>query len=147
MMSQKKLLIRRRKRGPRILENLFFPPAICVLFLFFYFQLFYRERWYLVGFFFNLGTADSQCCVNFCCTAKWFSYPHIHYFKILFSKKKKKNTLLNCKKKKKHSFPLWFILVQFSVLYSRTLLFQGLFSLKWTVSLKTVWKRSSLNST
>ena len=29
---------------------------------------------------------DLQCCVNFCCTAKWFSYTYVYilFFKILF---------------------------------------------------------------
>ena len=27
---------------------------------------------------------DLQCCVNFCCTAKWLSYTYIYIFHILF---------------------------------------------------------------
>ena len=45
---------------------------------------------------------DLQCCVNFCCTAKWFSFMYIYYFS--------------------YSFPLWFITgywVESPVLYSR----------------------------
>ena len=48
-----------------------------------------------------------QCCVNFCCTAKWFSYTYAY---ILL----------------KYSFPLWFITgywIQFLVFHSRTMLF------------------------
>ena len=61
-------------------------------------------------FFSNLfysNIADLQC-VNFCCTAKWFSYTYvcIHSFS--------------------YSFPLWFIIgywLEFPVLCSRNLLF------------------------
>ena len=48
-----------------------------------------------------------QCCVNFCCTAKWFSYTYAY---ILL----------------KYSFPLWVITgywIQFLVFHSRTVLF------------------------
>ena len=27
---------------------------------------------------------DSQCCVSFCCTAKWFSYTHVYFFLTFF---------------------------------------------------------------
>ena len=58
--------------------------------------------------FFNSSIIDWQCCVNFCCTAKWFGYTHIYILFLIYS------------------FPLWFIIgfwIWFSVLYSRTLLF------------------------
>ena len=57
-------------------------------------------------FFFNWCIVDLQCYVNFCCTAKWFSYTYTYFFK--------------------YFFPLWFITgywIYFRVLYSRTLLF------------------------
>ena len=34
----------------------------------------------LVFFFFNWIVADLQCCVNFCCTAKWFRYTYVYFF-------------------------------------------------------------------
>ena len=49
---------------------------------------------------FYWGIVDLQCCVNFCCMAKWFTYTY--------------------------SFPLWFITgywIELPVLYSRILLF------------------------
>ena len=55
---------------------------------------------------------DLQCCVNFCCIAKWFSYSHTHTHTHIYSFS--------------HSFPLWFITeywILFPVLYSRDSLF------------------------
>ena len=31
---------------------------------------------------------DLQCCVNFCCTAKWLSYTYVHIYIFFFSKRK-----------------------------------------------------------
>ena len=45
-----------------------------------------------VIYFFNLlywSIVDLPCCINFCCTAKWFSFTYIHSFS--------------------YSFPLWSI--------------------------------------
>ena len=70
------------------------------------------HTWVLLLFFFNWSVVDLQCCANFCCTAKWFSYTyiyiytHTHFFFF--------------------NIPLWFIIgysLWFSVLHSRTLLF------------------------
>ena len=36
-------------------------------------------------FFLNWSIADLQCCANFCCTTKWFSYTYVYIlFHILF---------------------------------------------------------------
>ena len=51
---------------------------------------------------------ESQCCVNYCCTAKWFSYTYTYIYSFSYS------------------FPLWFIIghwIWLAVLYIRTLLF------------------------
>ena len=34
----------------------------------------------LLLLFFNWIVADLQCCVNFCCTAKWFHYTYVYFF-------------------------------------------------------------------
>ena len=34
----------------------------------------------VVFFFFNWSIFDLQCCVNFCCTAKWLSYTYTYTF-------------------------------------------------------------------
>ena len=31
-------------------------------------------------FFFNSTIVDLQCCINFCCTVKWFSYTYTYTF-------------------------------------------------------------------
>lgn len=62
------------------------------------------------SFFFKWSVVDLQCCVNFYCTAEWFSYTYAY---ILFS----------C------SFPSWSIIgyeIEFPVLHSRTLSFHFL---------------------
>ena len=41
---------------------------------------------------FYWSTVDLQCCVNFCCIAKWLSYTYIHIYIYSFS----------------YSFPFWF---------------------------------------
>ena len=58
---------------------------------------------------FNFHIVDLQCCINFCCTARWFSYTHTHICRFFL-----------------YSFPLWFITgcwIWLSVVYSGTLLF------------------------
>ena len=45
----------------------------------------YSSAFLSIYFFkFYLSTVDLQCCVNFCCIAKWFSYTYIILFHILF---------------------------------------------------------------
>ena len=47
-----------------------------LLFLLFYISLFKKNYW---------SIPDSQCCINFCCTAKWFSYTYMYIlFHLLF---------------------------------------------------------------
>ena len=54
-------------------DLIFEPENSCLPVFFFFFNLFY---WSIV---------DLQCCVNSCCTAKWFSYTYIYVpFHILF---------------------------------------------------------------
>ena len=43
------------------------------------------RRQFFFFFFPNWSVVDLWCCVNFCCTAKWFSYTHIYILKIFFS--------------------------------------------------------------
>ena len=35
---------------------------------------------FMLSIIFYWGIVDLQCCVNFCCAAKWFSYTYIHSF-------------------------------------------------------------------
>ena len=66
----------------------------------------------ILFFFLNWSIVDLQHCVNFCCTAKWLSYTHTHTHTYIYNFSQ--------------SFPLWFVSeywIEFSVLYSRTLLF------------------------
>ena len=73
------------------------------------FLYYYTLKIFLLLFLKNLywSIIDLQCCINFCCTEKWYVYIHIH---ILFS----------------YSLPLWFFSgywMLHSMLYSRTLLY------------------------
>ena len=34
--------------------------------------------------FFYLSTVDLQCCINFCCTAKWFHFTYVYIFFFIF---------------------------------------------------------------
>ena len=47
--------------------------SLCQCYTFFYKNLF-----------FNWSIVDLQCCVNFWCTAKWFSYTYIYIFSFIF---------------------------------------------------------------
>ena len=54
---------------------------------------------------FSSSIVDLECCVNSCCTVKWFSYTYISIYSF------------------KYSFPLWFVIgywIQVSVLHRRT---------------------------
>ena len=42
-------------------------------------RAFFLLNWFK-KFFFNLSRVDLQCCVNYWCTAKWFSYAYITLF-------------------------------------------------------------------
>ena len=54
-----------------LLTNFSFQGSIRTWFVFFFFLKFIYFYWSIV---------DLQCCVNFRCTAKWFSYIYIYFF-------------------------------------------------------------------
>ena len=65
------------------------------------------------------SVVDLQCCVSFCCIAKWFSYTYICNVCVCIYIHIHTHILL-------YSFPLWFIIgywIEFPELYSKTLLF------------------------
>ena len=70
-----------------LLRSLFLFIYMSLLFFFFNFIVI-KPQCEIYSFFKNLfywSTVNLQCCVNFCCTVKWFSYTYIYILFIFFS--------------------------------------------------------------